>query len=166
MKTPNPVPGRWASDRANDWYAQQPWLVGCNYVRASVINQIEMWQESTFDPATIEGLIRDYQRADRPILCTEYLARELGSTSPTYLPVLKAIHVAAINWGFVAGKTGTIRPWNSRDGRDPVRERARGEVLHDGDAFPEPPLRFHDLLRPDGTPFDPAEIDFIREIAR
>ena len=24
---------RWAEQRANDWYAQQPWLVGSNYIR-------------------------------------------------------------------------------------------------------------------------------------
>ncbi len=117
-------------------------------------------------PADIEAHLRDYQRDGRPILCTEYLARELGSTPQSYLPVLKANNVAAINWGFVSGKTGTIWPWSSRDERDPERERADGRVLRDGDDLPEPDLWFHDLLRPDGTPFDPAEIEFIREISR
>jgi hypothetical protein len=39
---------------ANDWYARQPWLVGCNFIPSSAINQLEMWQAETFDPATIE----------------------------------------------------------------------------------------------------------------
>ena len=42
---------RWTEQKANDWYGRQPWLVGCNYVPKSAINQLEMWQEETFDPA-------------------------------------------------------------------------------------------------------------------
>src|SRR5260370_29079836 len=45
---------RWPEHKANAWYAQQPWLVGSNYVPKSAINQLEMWQESTFDPEQIE----------------------------------------------------------------------------------------------------------------
>jgi hypothetical protein len=30
------------------------WLVGCNYVPRTAINQLEMWQYETFDPRTIE----------------------------------------------------------------------------------------------------------------
>src|SRR5580704_2368455 len=54
----NPSPGdnsgRWSAQRANDWYAAQPWLVGANFVPSTAINQLEMWQADTFDPATIE----------------------------------------------------------------------------------------------------------------
>jgi Cellulase (glycosyl hydrolase family 5) len=46
--------GRWTDARANAWYRQQPWLVGANYVPATSINQLEMWQEATFDPARID----------------------------------------------------------------------------------------------------------------
>jgi hypothetical protein len=45
---------RWSEQRANSWYAQQPWLVGSNYIPKSAINQLEMWQEETFDPAQID----------------------------------------------------------------------------------------------------------------
>jgi hypothetical protein len=45
---------RWAEQKANSWYAQQPWLVGSNYVPKSAINQLEMWQEPTFDPVEID----------------------------------------------------------------------------------------------------------------
>ncbi len=117
-------------------------------------------------PADIERRLADYQRDGRPIFCTEYLARELGSTPQSYLPILKEHRVAAINWGFVSGKTGTIWPWTSHERRDPERERSEGKIIPDGDPFPEPTVWFHDLLREDGTPFDPAEIDFIREITR
>lgn len=40
--------------KANEWYARQPWLVGCNFIPSTAINQLEMWQEETFDTATID----------------------------------------------------------------------------------------------------------------
>jgi len=45
---------RWTEKRANDWYAQQPWLVGSNYIPRSAINELEMWQEATFNPEQID----------------------------------------------------------------------------------------------------------------
>ncbi len=45
---------RWSTEKANDWYAHQPWLVGCNFIPSSAINQLEMWQTETFDPLTID----------------------------------------------------------------------------------------------------------------
>jgi endo-1,4-beta-mannosidase len=44
----------WSEQKANEWYAQQPWLVGSNYIPKSAINELEMWQEATFDPAQID----------------------------------------------------------------------------------------------------------------
>ncbi len=48
------VNGVWSEKRAWDWYNDQPWLVGCNYLPATACNQLEMWQAETFDPATID----------------------------------------------------------------------------------------------------------------
>ena len=45
----------WPREKAETWYAAQPWLVGCNYIPATAINQLEMWQADTFD-----------RQADRP----------------------------------------------------------------------------------------------------
>ena len=45
---------RWPVDKAREWYAAQPWLVGCNFIPSSAINQLEMWQADTFDPETID----------------------------------------------------------------------------------------------------------------
>ena len=52
--TPSFSGERWSVERVNKWYAKQPWPVGCNYVPATAINQVEMWQEETFDPETID----------------------------------------------------------------------------------------------------------------
>ena len=45
---------RWTEQKANSWYEQQPWLVGSNYIPADAINELEMWQEQTFDLPQIE----------------------------------------------------------------------------------------------------------------
>lgn len=45
---------RMTRTEAARWYRGQPWLVGSNYVPATAINQLEMWQADTFDPATID----------------------------------------------------------------------------------------------------------------
>ena len=44
----------WTKAQAKNWYAAQPWLVGSNYTPATAINELEMWQVETFDPATID----------------------------------------------------------------------------------------------------------------
>jgi len=45
---------RWSAGTANQWYAKQPWPVGANYIPATAINQLEMWQADSFDPARID----------------------------------------------------------------------------------------------------------------
>jgi Cellulase (glycosyl hydrolase family 5) len=45
---------RWSEAKAESWYQQQPWLVGSNYIPSTAINQLEMWQEGTFDPDQID----------------------------------------------------------------------------------------------------------------
>ena len=42
---------RWSAQKANDWYKQQPWLVGANFIPSNAINELEMFQATTFDPA-------------------------------------------------------------------------------------------------------------------
>ena len=53
-----PVRHQWTADEAQAWYANQPWLVGCNYIPSSAVNQLEMWQKETFDPETIGRELR------------------------------------------------------------------------------------------------------------
>ena len=45
---------RWTAQKATSWYEAQPWLLGSNYIPASAINQLEMWQADTFDPKRID----------------------------------------------------------------------------------------------------------------
>jgi len=50
----NEKPARWTAEKANEWYAKQPWLVGSNYTPATASNELEMWQAETFDPKRID----------------------------------------------------------------------------------------------------------------
>jgi hypothetical protein len=45
---------RWTTQAASRWYRHHPWLVGCNFAPSTAINELEMWQADTFDPATID----------------------------------------------------------------------------------------------------------------
>lgn len=45
---------RWSEAQANAWYARQPWLVGADYINRGSINELEMWQAATFDPAQMD----------------------------------------------------------------------------------------------------------------
>jgi hypothetical protein len=86
------------------------------------------------------------RKYNRPIICTEYMARP-ESTFQKILPVLKEDKVGAINWGLVKGRTGTIYDWR--------------DTSHiDGS---EPNVWFHDIFRTDGSPFLQEEVDFIRK---
>lgn len=44
----------WSLKKINDWYLKNGWPVGCNYIPHSAINQLEMWQEDTFDETVID----------------------------------------------------------------------------------------------------------------
>lgn len=45
---------RWSKEKANEWYQEQGWLVGCNFGPSTANNQLEMWQADTFDAETID----------------------------------------------------------------------------------------------------------------
>jgi hypothetical protein len=99
-------------------------------------------------PDDIKRRIADLRRYNRPIVCTEYMARPMGSTFDPVLGDLKAARVGAYNWGFVAGKSQTIYPWDSWD---------RPYTA-------EPKVWFHDIFRADGTPYDPKEVAYIKRV--
>jgi hypothetical protein len=101
-------------------------------------------------PNDMKERIASLRRFKRPVICTEYMARPLGSTFAAILPILKEEHVGAYNWGFVNGKTQTIYPWDS------------WEKTYTA----EPNPWFHDIFRQDGTPYDPAETGLIRKLTQ
>lgn len=52
----------WTEQRANAWYARQPWMVGSNYIPATAVNQLQMWQAESFDA---KGIDRELGWAER-----------------------------------------------------------------------------------------------------
>lgn len=86
---------------------------------------------------------------DRPLMCTEYMARGNGSTFEGVLPQFREHKIAAYNWGLVDGKSQTIYPWDS------WKKQYTDE--------PEP--WFHDIFRANGKPYRSAETKFISQLA-
>jgi hypothetical protein len=101
-------------------------------------------------PDRMKKRIESLRRFKRPIICTEYMARPLGSTFAAILPLLMEERVGAYNWGFVSGKTQTIYPWDSWE-----------KSYHQ-----EPPLWFHDIFHQDGTPYDSKETELIQRLTQ
>lgn len=97
-------------------------------------------------PEEVQATIERFKVFRRPIICTEYMARPRGSTFQAILPIMKRERVGAISFGLVAGKGNFIYPWGSKEGA------------------PEPKVWFHDILRLDGTPYDPSEIKLIKSL--
>jgi hypothetical protein len=94
--------------------------------------------------------IRALKRFDRPMLCTEYMARPFKNTFQEILPILKEHNVGAYNWGLVEGKTQTHCPWDSWNKK------------YDA----EPELWFHDIFRKNGEPYIKEEVEFLKEITK
>ena len=91
--------------------------------------------------------VNKLKKYNRPLICSEWMARTNDSRFETHLPFFKEQNIGAINWGLVSGKTNTIFPWGSKEGT------------------PEPELWFHDIFRSDGTPFSLREVDLIKKLS-
>ncbi|MBR2632337.1 MAG: endo-1,4-beta-xylanase [Lentisphaeria bacterium] len=86
-----------------------------------------------------------YIASGRPVICSEYMARTIGSTFASCLPLLRENNVGAINWGLVSGKTQTIYPWGWNKDK----------------GVPAP--YFHDVFHADGSFLHPEEGEFFKE---
>ena len=100
------------------------------------------------DSENVKKKIAELKKYGRPLLCTEYIARGVGNTFEKIMPIFKEEKIAAINWGFVSGKSNTIYPWKSWDST----------------FTQEPKIWHHDILRKDGTPYSTEEIIFIKKM--
>jgi hypothetical protein len=96
--------------------------------------------------AGLVAAIDELARHGRPLVCTEWMGRP---KSPVSLArVLRDRGVGAYTWGLVDGRTQTRYSWNSWVRRDPPEARW-----------------FHELLHPDGRPYDEAEAALLREVS-
>jgi hypothetical protein len=145
-----------------NWAGPRGWAStasGCSSIttspeRLSPINRFMLEQSDVisfhnYKPLPeMKGDVEALKRYGRPILCTEYMARPAGSRFDPILAYLKSEHVGAYSWGFVAGKTQTIYPWNSW--QKPYTD--------------EPSVWFHDIFHPDGSPYSSTEVEYIRAV--
>lgn len=88
---------------------------------------------------------------NRPMVCTEWMARGVDSRITDQLPMLKKRDIGCFQWGLVKGRSQTHLAWPA----DLIRLLGKAEV--DG-------TWFHDLLDEHGHPYDPAEIDVIKTL--
>ena len=70
------------------------------------------------------------RRYERPLLCTEFMARSLGSRFDPHLGYLKQAGVGAYCWGFVAGRIQTEYPWDSWARRYEARDHNGRSNIH------------------------------------
>ena len=92
--------------------------------------------------------VNELENYNRPLLCTEYIAREYQNTFENILPIFNDNKIGAYNWGLVSGKTNTIYPWKSWDS-----------------TYTRPPKKWHhDIFYRDGNPYSSDEIEFIKSL--
>lgn len=102
-------------------------------------------------------LIGQLRPLGRPMLNTEWMARTLGSRIDDQLELYRSERIGAFQWGLVQGRTQTHHPWPSPV---PNLSAAGGRATVGGGSD----VWFHDLLRPDGTPYRPAEVRLIERL--
>lgn len=125
--------------------------------KLSPIQKIQLEQSDVISfhsygwPEDFEQRVGWLKSHGRPIICTEYMARGVGSTFDTILPIAKRENVGAINWGLVAGRTQTYLPWDSWQ---------KPYVLS------EPPVWFHEVFFTDGKPYRDREVQLIKSLTR
>ena len=131
----------------------QPLSVGVWSLPLSDLNKFQVENSDIITYHNYEGPEKHQEAIDtlkvygRPMVCTEYMARRNNSLFQNIMPILKKENIGAINWGLVAGKSNTKYAWS--------------EPIPDGS---EPPLWFHEIFHPDGTPYKQEEVDLIKSL--
>ena len=97
------------------------------------------------NPEKHKAAIDTLKKYNRPLICSEYMARRNNSLFTNIMPLLKLNNIGPINWGLVSGKSNTKYAWD--------------EPMPDGS---EPKLWFHEIFRTDGTPYKQEEVELIK----
>ena len=132
----------------------QPLSVGVWNVALTDLNMFQLENSDIItyhnyeNPEHHQGTIDSLKLHNRPMICTEYMARRNNSYFTNILPILAKEHIGAINWGLVDGKSNTKYAWD--------------EPMADGS---EPKLWFHEVFRKDGTSYQQEETDLIKKLS-
>lgn len=127
-------------------------LTVCRWNNDETLNKI-VTEESDiitfhfYGPAgATRDLIGELARLGRPLICTEWMARDNGCTIESCLPIYKETRVGCIMWGLVNGKSQVHLPFGYRGDKPPY----------------EGPWK-HDIYRNDLTPYDEHELELIKQ---
>jgi hypothetical protein len=102
-------------------------------------------------PEAMQSRINQLKPLNRPLICTEFMARGNGSTFEAILPVLKREKVGAYCWGLVDGKSQTKYPWSTW--QSPI-------------IGAEPDPWHHDIFRTNGMPYNEQEVHAIQSLTQ
>jgi len=139
------------------WHVPQHWVEADGNVHTHFIDlkAFELSDIVTFhaycSSQRLRPIVQNLKKYGRPILCTEWLARHVGSRIGDQLPIFHQENIGCYQWGLVNGKTQTHIPWPGILTRLSNHSEVSGEW-------------FHDLLHSDGTPYSSAEIALIRQL--
>jgi hypothetical protein len=133
---------------------KQPLTVGVWNKDLEVLNKFQLENSDIISYHNYNNEI-DHQNAidslnkfNRPMMCTEYMARRNNSLFSNIMPILKKQKIGAINWGLVTGKSNTKYAWD--------------EPIPDGS---EPGLWFHDIFYKNGVPYKNDEVELIKKLS-
>lgn len=104
-----------------------------------------------WDSASVQRFIAYLAKTDRPMMCTEWMARPVGSRIDDQLCVFKNSNVGCFQWGLVKGRTQTHLPW-------PADLVAQHGGVEDRSVW------FHDLIYEHGEAYDPEEVALLRRV--
>lgn len=99
-----------------------------------------------YGPKELETFIKMLSVFHRPMICQEYMGRNLGSTFELCMPIFKREKVGCLNWGLVEGKCKYRYPW--------------GHKPEQG----EPDIWFHSIYWEDYTPWCSTEVEYIKRM--
>ena len=116
----------------------------------------------TYEAEKLEPTIKELSKIGRPLMCTEYMAREYGTTFEFCLPIFKKYNIACYNWGLVAGRSQTNFSWETILKLNELRDKE--EFIKGLESLIEPEVWFHDILRRDGSAFSNKETSLIKQI--
>lgn len=123
-----------------------PWSLGWQSREMELVELSDFVSFHSYLPLEHVAAQVEVLRAEgRPIVCTEWLARGLGSLAETHLPYFAEQRIGCFHWGLVNGRTQTHLPW------------PRFESLYTDGRW------HHDLLHSNGKAYDPKEIALFRK---
>ncbi|MDX1522848.1 MAG: 1,4-beta-xylanase, partial [Anaerolineae bacterium] len=141
------------------WHAPSQWVEDSEDVHHHFIDvkAFELSDVITFhaycSPERLLQIIQNLKTYDRPILCTEWMARHAGSRIKEQLPIFHRERIGCYQWGLVNGKTQTHIPWPGLLNQLPDYSESSAEW-------------FHDVLKSDGSPYSEVEIATVKRLVR